>query len=239
MSLTIFIPVRKGSERVAEKNTRNFAGIEGGLLKLKLKQLKHFDLVTEIVVSTNDEKCWKIASGFQRQIENLKLVERPQALGNSETKLSDLIIHVAEITTSEDILWTHVTSPFCDAEKYTMAIKKYYEVRNSGYDSLTSGREYREFLLDKRSGKIVNNPTEFSWPRTQELADWFEINNAVFIAAREDYKQGKRTGKNPFLMEFDKISSMDIDDEEDFKIAEAVYERIYRNSMLLMKYTKP
>lgn len=30
------------------------------------------------------------------------------------------------------------------------------------------------------------------------------------------------------MMDFDKISSVDIDDEEDFKIAEAVYERIYR-----------
>ncbi len=228
MSLTIFIPVRKGSERVSEKNTRNFAGIEGGLLELKLNQLKNFDLADEIIVSTNDEKCWKIASGFQSQIKNLKLVERPQALGNSETKLSDLISHVAEITSSEEILWTHVTSPFFDSEKYSAAIKKYHEVKKSGYDSLISGREYHEFLLDKPSGKIVNNRTEFSWPRTQDLADWFEINSAVFIASREDYLKGSRTGKNPFLMEFDKISSMDIDDEEDYKIAEAVYERIYR-----------
>ena len=228
MSLTIFIPVRKGSERVSEKNTRNFAGIEGGLLELKLNLLKNFELAAEIIVSTNDEKCWEIASGFKKQIKNLKLVERPQILGNSETTLTDLIRHVAEITSSEEILWTHVTSPFCDSEKYTAAIKKYNEVKKSGYDSLISGREYRDFLLDKRSGELVNNPTEFSWPRTQDLADWFEINNAVFIASREDYLRGNRTGKNPFLMEFDKISSTDIDDEEDFKIAEAVYERIYK-----------
>ena len=228
MSLTIFIPVRKGSERVSEKNTRNFAGIEGGLLELKLNQLKNFELAAEIVVSTNDEKCWEIASGFQKQIKNLKLIERPHALGNSETILSDLIRHVAEITSTEEILWTHVTSPFCDAQKYSAAIKKYQEVKKSGYDSLISGRDYRDFLLDKNSGELVNNPTGFSWPRTQDLADWFEINSAVFIASREDYIKVNRTGKNPFLMEFDKISSVDIDDEEDFKIAEAVYERIYR-----------
>lgn len=228
MSLTIFIPVRKGSERVSEKNTRNFGGIEGGLLELKLNQLKNLELAAEIIVSTNDKKCWEIASGLQKHIKNLKLVERPQALGNSETILSDLIRHVAEITSTEEILWTHVTSPFCDAQKYSAAIKKYQEVKKSGYDSLISGRDYRDFLLDKNSGELVNNPTGFSWPRTQDLGDWFEINSAVFIASREDYLQGNRTGKNPFLMNFDKISSVDIDDEEDFKIAEAVYERIYR-----------
>jgi len=228
MSLTIFIPVRSGSERVSEKNTRNFAGIEGGLLELKLNQLKNLELADEIVVSTNDEKCWEIASGFQKRMKNLNLVERPDELGKSETSLSDLIRHVAEITSSEEILWTHVTSPFCDAEKYTEAIKKYWEIKKSGFDSLISGRKYREFLLDKRSGELVNNLTGFSWPRTQDLADWFEINNGIFIASREDYLKGNRMGESPFLIEFDKISSLDIDNEEDFKIAEAVYERIYR-----------
>jgi len=228
MSLTIFIPVRSGSERVSEKNTRNFAGMEGGLLELKLNQLKNLELADEIVVSTNDEKCWEIASGFQKRMKNLNLVERPDELGKSETSLSDLIRHVAEITSSEEILWTHVTSPFCDAEKYTEAIKKYWEIKKSGFDSLISGRKYREFLLDKRSGELVNNLTGFSWPRTQDLADWFEINNGIFIASREDYLKGNRTGESPFLIEFDKISSLDIDNEEDFKIAEAVYERIYR-----------
>lgn len=228
MSLTVFIPVRKGSERVSEKNTRNFAGFEGGLLELKLKQLETFELADEIVVSTNDERSWEIAYRFLDDIKNLKLVKRPDALGNAESNLSDLISYVAEITASEEILWTHVTSPFVGAEDYNAAIKKYDEVKNSDYDSLISGRHYHDFLLDKKRGGLVNNPTQFSWPRTQDLEDWFEINNGIFIASREDYLKGNRTGKNPFLMEFDKISSLDIDDEDDFKIAEAVYDRFYR-----------
>lgn len=40
-----FLPTRKGSERVQNKNTRTFAGIEGGLLKLKLNQLLEIDRV--------------------------------------------------------------------------------------------------------------------------------------------------------------------------------------------------
>ncbi len=164
MSLTIFLPVRKGSERVSEKNTRSFAGIEGGLLELKLSQLKNFDLAAEIIVSTNDERCWEIASGFRKHIKNLKLVERPQALGNSETVLSDLIRYVVEITSTEEILWTHVTSPCCGAEKYTAAIKKYQEVKKSGYDALISGRKYSDFLQDKNSGELVNIQPGFPGP---------------------------------------------------------------------------
>lgn len=228
MSLTIFIPVRKGSERVSEKNTRKFAEVDGGLLKIKLRQLVNFKLADEIIVSTNDRKCWEIASGFQMQMKNLKLVERPEELGNSETSLTELIRHVYEITSSKEILWTHVTSPFCDVKEYTEAIKKYWDVKLLGNDSLISGRNYKDFLLDKKTGELLNNSTKLSWPRSQDLEEWFEINNAIFITSRKKYQEGKRTGEKPYLMEMDKISSMDIDDEEDFRIAEAVYERVYK-----------
>lgn len=37
--IAFYLPTRKGSERVKNKNTRNFAGIEGGLVENKLNQL--------------------------------------------------------------------------------------------------------------------------------------------------------------------------------------------------------
>ena len=38
--IAFYLPTRKGSERVKNKNTRNFAGIEGGLVENKLNQLQ-------------------------------------------------------------------------------------------------------------------------------------------------------------------------------------------------------
>ena len=37
--IAFFLPTRKGSERVRNKNTRPFAGIEGGLIENKIRQL--------------------------------------------------------------------------------------------------------------------------------------------------------------------------------------------------------
>lgn len=37
--IAFFLPTRKGSERVKNKNTKPFAGIEGGLMENKIKQL--------------------------------------------------------------------------------------------------------------------------------------------------------------------------------------------------------
>lgn len=78
-TVTFFLPTRKGSERVPNKNTRPFAGIEGGLLENKIKQLlstKHLD---EIILSTNDETCMNIAEKYTSD-SRLRIVPRPEEL---------------------------------------------------------------------------------------------------------------------------------------------------------------
>jgi CMP-N-acetylneuraminic acid synthetase len=225
MSFTVFIPVRKGSERVKNKNTKKFGEIEGGLLGLKLCQLTNLNIVDEIIVSSNDDECLQIANKFKEKINCLRVIERPDDLGTSTTNLSNLISYAATLTNNEYILWSHVTSPFCDTKDYLEAINKFIEIKEIGFDSLISGRLYKEFLLNPNTNQIVNNSTNLEWPRTQDLDVWFEMNNAIFIASRENYLKGFRTGSKPYLMKMNKISSIDIDDEEDFLIAEAIYER--------------
>lgn len=228
MKYSIFIPVRKGSKRVIKKNTRDFAGIEGGLLNLKLTQLTKLPKDFEIIVSTNDAECFEIARTFQDKIKKLKLIERSDELSSSSTPLIELIKHAGKECSGDFILWSHVTSPFCTADIYINAINEYEKSISGEYDSLISGRNYKEFIFDKNSGKIVNNPTGLDWPRTQDLPDWFEINNAIFLTSRKNFLEGKRMGSRPILLSQNKIVSLDIDEEADFKIAEAVYERFYR-----------
>jgi len=228
MSISLFIPVRKGSERIPNKNTRNFGGIKGGLLEFKLKNLIGFENVDEIVISSNDEKCLEIAASYTTRISNLKLIERPDDLGDSQTKLSDLIRYAGEICGGDHVLWTHVTAPFFTAENYREAIKKYTEVKLKGFDSLITGNEFQEYLMNPDTGKLINNHSPEQWPRTQDLQKLFQINNAVFLAERVKYKEGKRTGDKPFYMPVSKLASLDVDWEEDFKIAEVIYEGIYK-----------
>ena len=52
--IAFFLPTRKGSERVKSKNTRPFAGIEGGLVENKIKQLLATKHIDEILFSSND-----------------------------------------------------------------------------------------------------------------------------------------------------------------------------------------
>lgn len=222
MSITVFLPVRKGSQRVPNKNTRPFAEFDGGLLELKLKQLVEVQYINEIIVSTNDEACVAVAEKFQNYI---KIDHRPDNLASSITNLSDLIRYVPSITESEHVLWTHVTSPFFQAVNYKSAIKAYFEALETGYDSLMSVLPFKNFLWDKEKNDLINRNSSTRWPQTQDLFPYYEIDSAVFMAPKSLLEEtGDRVGQRPYLFENDKLTALDIDYEEDFKIAEAVYE---------------
>ena len=47
-SVNVFLPMRAGSERVPNKNTKTFSGIQGGLCKIKLEQLINCNLIDTI-----------------------------------------------------------------------------------------------------------------------------------------------------------------------------------------------
>lgn len=228
-TLSIFLPTRKGSQRAREKNTREFAGVSGGLLELKLRELVKLKEAHEIVLSTNDEKSLEIGGRFQKTYPKIRLEERPEHLAKSDTDLTDLIEYAGQVTQGSDILWTHVTSPFCLSGHYRESIKEYYQRIQVYYDSLVGVRKFQNFLWDPESKDLVNRIGAVKWPATQDLRLWYEINNAIFLAPRSAYLKYKdRLGIAPYLLIMDKIPSLDIDDEEDFTIAEGVYDRIYK-----------
>lgn len=223
--LAFFLPTRKGSERVKNKNTKPFAGIEGGLVENKIKQLLETKYIDEIIFSSNDETCVEVALKYKDS--RLKIIERPNELCLSTTNLQDLICYVPTVTDAEHILWGHVTTPLCGADQYDKGIKLYFEKLKEGYDSLVGVTELKNFLLNKE-GKLVNNTTDIPWPRTQDLEALYPINHTMFVAKREVYTEQKnRLGKKVALHVMDELHSFDIDWPDDFVIAEAMYKNLY------------
>ena len=208
--IAFFLPTRKGSERVKSKNTRPFAGIEGGLVENKIKQLLATKHIDEILFSSNDEMCIAIAEKYASD-SRLRIIPRPNELCLSTTNLQDLICYVPTITNADHILWGHVTTPLVEAKVYDTAIEQYLSKITKGYDSLVSVKELKNFLLNQE-GKLVNNTTDIPWPRTQDLEPLYEINHAIFLAKRSVYTEQKnRIGQKPLLYIMDEIHSKDID----------------------------
>ncbi len=226
--IAFFLPTRKGSERVKDKNTRPFAGFAGGLVENKIKQLLATKYIDEILFSSNDERSIDVAEHYTHD-SRMRIIPRPEELCLSSTNLQDLICYVPSITDADHILWGHVTTPLAGAEQYDKGIELYLSKLKEGYDSLVGVTELKNFLLNKE-GVLVNNTTDIPWPRTQDLEPLYEINHSIFLAKREIYTEQKnRIGQHPLLHIMDELHSFDIDWPDDFTIAEIMYKNLYGN----------
>jgi CMP-N-acetylneuraminic acid synthetase len=222
MKVTCFLPCRAGSERVKDKNTRQFAGIAGGLLKIKLDHLIRCPLIDTIVLSTDDPKVIDLSKPYGSRI---RIDNRPPELATSETNTDDLIKYAGQIIKEPHILWTHVTSPFAGEELYTKAINDYFRLIKTGkYDSLMSVTPIRVHVWDKKGNPVNYTREELRWPRSQQVEPMFEVNSAIFINSRDNYlKYSDRIGMKPYLFEMERTDSLDIDYEDDFSLAESIF----------------
>ena len=217
-NVTAFLPCRKGSERVPNKNIRPFGSYSHGLLEIKLSQLLSCSTINSIVLSTNDGEIIKYAEALKEP--RLAIHRRSENLATSKTSTDDLVRHASDLITSGHILWTHVTSPFVDAFLYKDIIEVYFESMANGHDSLMTTTPLQGFFWNGE-GPINYDRNAEKWPRTQTLPLLHEINSAAFLASVEIYeKNSDRIGASPFLYQLDKFTGHDIDWEEDFILAE-------------------
>lgn len=223
-----FLPCRKGSQRVKHKNIREFAGIEGGLTKIKIEQLVNCERIDKIIVSTDDKEvisiCETVLSSSSKEYS---IDHRPKELASSETSTDDLIQYVGEIIPEGEILWTHVTSPFITSNIYSDAITVYQELKaKEQCDSLTTVTKHQKFFWNKQ-GKAINYDRSIEkWPRTQTMEPIYEINSGIFLCNADIYHNLKdRVGVNPYLYELTDIQAMDVDWEEDFQLAEILWSK--------------
>lgn len=212
--LVALVPVRKGSERVVNKNIRPFAG--KNLLSIKLEQLKSVSSVDTIVVSTDCENMADIASSM-----GVGVHVRDPYFCKASTSMNDVWAYLGrEFSQASNIMYSNVTNPLFSAGLYEDCIKTFY-ARDKVFDSLTTVTKINEFVWDDLGP--VNHDLQ-NWPRSQDLPNWYVLNFAVNITTPQLMQKRKNIlGKNPLKFIVDKISAIDIDDEYDFHISESLY----------------
>ena len=222
MKINVFLPCKKSSSRVKNKNKRKFADVDFGLIKIKLNQLLKCKNIDNIFLSTNDMEIVKFAKG----IKNKKIIIHKRidpSLSKSSTITQKLINHAMNIIPDGHILWTHVTSPFVDEKIYDKVIFKYKKLVKLEYDSLLTVTKLKGFIWNDT--KPVNyNQKKAKWPKTQETNALNRVNSAIFINSKKNYiKYSNRIGKRPYLYELSRLHGLDIDEFADFYFAEYIF----------------
>lgn len=220
MSISVFLPIKSQSRRVPNKNFAPFGKYKYGLTELKLEQLLKVEGISEIIVSTDQCSNFDWLTSEER-FRKIRLVERDKELALDTALITELTKHAVEVCTYDNILWTHVTSPFCNEDVYNKCIQNFNTKR---VHSICSVIERRGFYLTAEGVPVNFGATTNFWPRTQDLDLLYEINSAIFLFNKSVYRNyGNRISNDPELFIMDTYNSLDIDDKADFDLLTLIF----------------
>ena len=208
--LTAVIPVRKGSQRVKNKNLKPFA--DSTLLDIKIETLKKVIGLDEIVVSSDSQEMLDIA-----RKHNVTAHRREDYYASSEVNNSDFMVNLTTSVDSEYIMYSPCTSPLLSNETISECISKF---RAGAQNIVTVTSQKHHMWLD---GEPLNyDPSDA--PNSQDLPDIYSVNYGCCIISCEDLHEFRNvvTDTQTFHVT-DEIESIDIDTEFDFMVAEYVY----------------
>ena len=227
MKITAVIPVRKGSQRVKDKNLRPFAGTT--LLDVKIQTLLQVPEIDEIIVNTNSEAAIELVE-LEYANTKVRFHRREEYYASSECSGSEFFKHLGEVTDTDVFVYTPCTSPFVKPETISQCIRKFLD--DSNYDCLATVSAIKEFMwLD---GKALNYDPLHA-PNSQNLPDVVALNFGTTVVGRETLIANSNIiGKKPQFVVTDEIESVDIDTPLDFYLAEQMYIKLYKEKKSLL-----
>ncbi len=211
MTTVAVVPIKRNNRRLPHKNTRPFTGGKP-LCWYVLSTLLTLPELEKVYVYCSDPDIQDFLP------PGAEFLRRSPSLDEDTASMSQVLASFAREVKADCYLMTHATAPFIE----TVSIRKGLEaVRSGSYDSAFAARKVQEFLW--KDGKPWNyDPDRI--PRTQDLPPLYQETSGFYIYTREVITQlGRRVGLRPFLVEVGEIEGVDIDEAEDFLIADALY----------------
>ena len=215
-SISAIVPMRDNSERVLNKNIRSFNGKP--LYHYIINNLIDCEIFDSVIIDTNIDA---VKGEAPKNFPQVIIIDRPDHLKAGEIPMNLVLHHSLQQVDSEFILQTHSTNPLLGKQTIIKAVEAF----QSNYpknDSLFSVTPLQMRFWDCETKPINHNPGELL--RTQDMEPMYFENSCIYIFNREKFLKIKnRIGTNPRMFEINKVESFDIDDMEDFKIAESLH----------------
>lgn len=216
--ITALVPMKGHSERVPNKNLRPFCGKP--LYHWIVHSLQQSRYVKQIAVNTDSPA---IAEDIARSFRDVKVIDRPEEIRGDFVSMNTIITYDLSQLPGEHFLQTHSTNPLLKAETIDRAIELYLD-NLPAHDSLFAVTRHNARFYHSDGSPINHNPNEML--RTQDLPPILEENSNLYLFSRESFSQigNRRIGLRPYLFEISRLEAIDIDEEDDFLLAELLWQ---------------
>lgn len=215
------IPARSGSKGVKDKNIKTLAGKP--LISYTIECAKATGIFDDIVVSTDSSKYADIAMQYGASVPFFRSQETASDSANSISVLEEVLNNLQE--TYDIVVMLQPTSPLRQPFHIKEAVDLFLE-KNA--DSVVSVSKFPHSIawvnsLDESLSMNGFIKKEYLNKRRQDLPQMYMLNGAVYVfKASMINKDFNMFDNNSFAYIMDKEYSIDIDDEYDFKLAEAL-----------------
>ena len=224
MKLLAMIPARSGSKGVKNKNIKSIG--QYNLVHRAYRFIKKNLPADEIIISTDYSY-----SEFSNFLPKLQYRKRPIELSKDDSSIVDVCIDAVNFLHSKtnkkftDLLLLQPTSPFRESIDLNLAISLYKE---KSLKSLASVSKVIQHPYEVINGIGYNWEPIISWhghKNRQELDSYYFINGCFYIVNLKEFLEQKTfVNKNTYMYLTRKKYCIDIDDEEDFDLAQKLLE---------------
>lgn len=216
------IPARGGSKGIPRKNIKKLNGKP--LIAYTIDEAKKSKYIHRVIVSTEDKEIAEISRKFGAEVPYL----RPLQLSQDDSPTIDCVIHMInwlkekENYTPDYVCLLQCTSPLRTFENIDGAINKAISLGMDGVVSICEAEvnPYWTNVMDDDKLKYFIEEGE-KITRRQDLPKVYRINGAIYLIKTNillDKKTFETDNITGYIMSNE--SSMDIDTEIDFKVAE-------------------
>lgn len=211
MRIVAVVPMKLNNQRLPQKNIKPFTNGKP-LCTYILNTLKSIDEIDDVFVYCSNEE-------IKQYIPNdVNFLKRPEILDLDTASMTDVLKTFSKDVEADVYVMTHTTAPFISPDSIKKGLEK---VISQDYDSALAVEKLQDFMW--KDGKPMNYDLN-KIPRTQDLPSIYMETSGFYIYRNEVIREyGRRIGKRPYFVEVGKVEAIDIDEYEDFVIADAVY----------------
>jgi N-acylneuraminate cytidylyltransferase len=217
MKAACFIPIKAISERVPGKNFRILNGKK--LYQYIYEHVKEADVFDDIYIDTNSKEVADDAEQI-----GFKVIDRKPELAQNTANGNDLLIHHFEQYPDYDYYFQlFATAPYMQPQTIRACYNRL--IMSEEFDSCFTATENHSFYW------MLNNPINYRpgiLPRSQDMVPVIEETTGLYGISSDALKHYHcRIGRKPYIYIVNKFEAVDINTEEDFKIAEYIGKVIY------------
>ena len=209
MVITAIMPIKLKNERCPGKNTRLLGNRP--LLQYELNSLKATELCDSINVFCSDEAVVPFIP------QGVNFVRRPKHLDLPTSNFTQIFENFMNRIDSDIYVYAHATAPFITVDTMIECIEV---VKSGRYDSAFCAIKLQDYLW--QDGEPLNFDAQ-NIPRTQDLKPIYQETSGIYVFTKEVFiKYRRRIGIKPYIKEVSFKETIDIDNPEDFAVAEVL-----------------